>query len=351
MNEEMYEEEDDDLPAQYRRLTAHLQTQNAQFDRRWQAYLVNQVAMRSALGPMGAPQNEEQMNPLLASDSFMNPAMVQAQLAGLRNQGNSPQMFHQSPTNYRSSPYPINNNNQDSRQNSHDRSASISVPQSATEDSKPNFDSSKDGKTEDRRMSMPAQSRPDLKRSAPSGQPSPNQPRKQSSHRFSSENYSNQEMPSPFTYGSPFSQAANSSQTPFSLSLPMESQQILADAPLDMSNPMMAAMMSEQQPSGSSSYNQHIKSENSNSSHPYKGLDQTITPSQLAGNKAHAMDADWNQSFAPQMPNETSFTQNLFGSPKNHNYASQTGTPMDDGSWTAFIDGDMFGSQEQPADA
>ncbi|OQN95103.1 hypothetical protein B0A48_18887, partial [Cryoendolithus antarcticus] len=32
INEEMYEEEDDDLPMQYRRLTAHLQTQNADFD-------------------------------------------------------------------------------------------------------------------------------------------------------------------------------------------------------------------------------------------------------------------------------------------------------------------------------
>ena len=65
MNEEMYEEEDDDLPAQYRRLTAHLQTQNAQFDRRWQAYLINQVAMRTALGQ--SMQNNGQPNPLFGS--------------------------------------------------------------------------------------------------------------------------------------------------------------------------------------------------------------------------------------------------------------------------------------------
>ncbi|KAI9840286.1 MAG: hypothetical protein M1838_004135 [Thelocarpon superellum] len=49
VNEEMYEEEDDDLPVQYRRLTAHLRTDSADFDRRLAAYLTNHVAMRSAL--------------------------------------------------------------------------------------------------------------------------------------------------------------------------------------------------------------------------------------------------------------------------------------------------------------
>ena len=49
INEEMYEEEDDDLPYQYRRLTAHLQTGSADFNRRLAAYLTNHVAMRTAL--------------------------------------------------------------------------------------------------------------------------------------------------------------------------------------------------------------------------------------------------------------------------------------------------------------
>ncbi|KAI9707307.1 MAG: hypothetical protein M1836_000267 [Candelina mexicana] len=49
VNEEMYEEEDDDLPLQYRRLTAHLQTGSTDFNRRLTAYLTNHVAMRSAL--------------------------------------------------------------------------------------------------------------------------------------------------------------------------------------------------------------------------------------------------------------------------------------------------------------
>ncbi|KAH0542360.1 hypothetical protein FGG08_003205 [Glutinoglossum americanum] len=49
INEEMYEEEDDDLPHQYRRLTAGLQTGSSDFNRKLAAYLTNHVAMRSAL--------------------------------------------------------------------------------------------------------------------------------------------------------------------------------------------------------------------------------------------------------------------------------------------------------------
>jgi hypothetical protein len=75
MNEEMYEEEDDDLPMQYRRLTAHLQTQNADFDRRLAAYLTNPVAMRSALGQ--AVSDEWQNNQFNSISQFVNPNMMQ----------------------------------------------------------------------------------------------------------------------------------------------------------------------------------------------------------------------------------------------------------------------------------
>jgi len=49
MDEEMYEEEDDGLPRQYRQLAAHLQTGNPDFNSRLEAYLTANVAMRSAL--------------------------------------------------------------------------------------------------------------------------------------------------------------------------------------------------------------------------------------------------------------------------------------------------------------
>lgn len=48
VNEEMYEEVHD-LPSQYRRLSAHLQTESATFDRRLLAYLSSQIATRQAV--------------------------------------------------------------------------------------------------------------------------------------------------------------------------------------------------------------------------------------------------------------------------------------------------------------
>ncbi|KAL2430423.1 hypothetical protein ABEF95_007087 [Exophiala dermatitidis] len=67
INEEMYEEEDDDLPLQYRRLTAHLQTGSADFNRRLAAYLTNQVAMRSAMEQMMANGYAHYPSPSTAS--------------------------------------------------------------------------------------------------------------------------------------------------------------------------------------------------------------------------------------------------------------------------------------------
>jgi len=83
INDEMYEEEDDDLPKQYRRLTAHLQTGSADLNQRLAAYLTNQVAVQSAVeqiakNPYGQqynnhamPYNQPQQN------MFQSPMMQQ----------------------------------------------------------------------------------------------------------------------------------------------------------------------------------------------------------------------------------------------------------------------------------
>lgn len=47
MKEEMYEEEDDDLPRAYRMLASHLQTSSPELNNRLNAYITNQVAMAS----------------------------------------------------------------------------------------------------------------------------------------------------------------------------------------------------------------------------------------------------------------------------------------------------------------
>lgn len=83
INEEMYEEEDDDLPHHYRRLTAHLQTGSADFNQRLSAYLTNHVAMRSALdqavrdsyATQAAQHAAQSQNPYLNPNGMPNPQM------------------------------------------------------------------------------------------------------------------------------------------------------------------------------------------------------------------------------------------------------------------------------------
>lgn len=98
INEEMYEEEDDDLPLQYRRLTAHLQTGSADFNRRLAAYLTNQVAMRSAMEQMVnnqyPPQYGNPQYPQASQGMFPSPMMPP------QNMTHSPQQ------SYRAAPYP-----------------------------------------------------------------------------------------------------------------------------------------------------------------------------------------------------------------------------------------------------
>ncbi|CAG8954162.1 hypothetical protein HYFRA_00005781 [Hymenoscyphus fraxineus] len=123
LNEEMYEEEDDDMPAHYRRLTAHLQTGSADFNRKLAAYLCTNVAMRSAveqainysytpeaaaLAPVSMGGQPFAPNPMFQTPMPMLPLQHQqqrAQMMMMQQQQQQQQM--QSPTSYRQSPYPL----------------------------------------------------------------------------------------------------------------------------------------------------------------------------------------------------------------------------------------------------
>jgi len=109
----MYEEEDDDLPLQYRRLTAHLNTGSSDFNRRLAAYLTNSVAMRSALdqamsGAYPQPYGQTwQQNPQLMQQ--MQQGMFQQPMnlnMPQQSQMLPPQPMNGSPTSFRQSPYP-----------------------------------------------------------------------------------------------------------------------------------------------------------------------------------------------------------------------------------------------------
>lgn len=109
VNEEMYEEEDDNLPMQYRRLTAHLDTNSADFNRRLAAYLTNHVAMRSALNQAISNSYSGQST---NSQTFPQntQTMQQPQWPQLAPQQSTgmvpPQMLHRPSNAHRHQPYP-----------------------------------------------------------------------------------------------------------------------------------------------------------------------------------------------------------------------------------------------------
>lgn len=138
INEEMYEEEDDDLPLQYRQLTAHLRTGNSDFNNRLAAYLTSNVAMRSALEQSihnsyaqqypNAPQFIPQY-----SSVFPSPMLAHQQ-----QQQSQPQQQMMQPSQnllpYRPVPYPAprpqnQSFSQPDQHIGHVRSASIATPQ------------------------------------------------------------------------------------------------------------------------------------------------------------------------------------------------------------------------------
>ncbi|KAK3615291.1 hypothetical protein LTR22_027493 [Elasticomyces elasticus] len=95
VNEVVYEEEDDDLPMQYQRLTAHLQTQNADFTRRFQDYLVNHVAMRQAVGEAAVDELQMNNQQFHTSPQYFKPGFIQLpqQQPVYRGSMMPPQMF------------------------------------------------------------------------------------------------------------------------------------------------------------------------------------------------------------------------------------------------------------------
>lgn len=200
INEEMYEEEDDDLPLQYRRLTAHLQTGSADFNRRLAAYLTNQVAMRSAMEQMVnnnngfQPQYGNPQYPQATSGMFQSPM-----LPPQHNMTNSPQQT------YRAAPYPSPHHANFRQQ--HSRAYSMNGPISS------------DGTTNSR------QSMADRRMSTPSNV---------NTNGDSAADYVRQTQSATMPY--------SFNMSPFSMSLPPESQQMLGPA-LDPNDPFSAQLM------------------------------------------------------------------------------------------------------------
>ena len=171
----MYEEEDDDLPLQYRRLTANLQTGSLDFNRKLAAYLTHNVAVRSALNQAindsfaqqypGAQQFAPNANSM-----FPSPLHTGNLPSGLTH---SPQVTPTSPHPYRQNPYPMPGTPGFRTQSPHKRANSSALPfENANNNSQgyPTSPLNNGTPSNFRRMSMPAATgvKPEIKAEASS---------------------------------------------------------------------------------------------------------------------------------------------------------------------------------------
>jgi hypothetical protein len=271
INEEMYEEEDDDLPTQYQRLNAHLHTTSVMFNKKLHDYIATQHGVRNMFmsqyqnpsfqqyggqfSPSATtfPQANNWLNPSMMPPQQFNPASPQQ---GVTQQsqpmGNTVGAQQQG---FRASPYQI-----PQRLNSHQRSLSIQLPQSsATFD--PSSQSAPGGITTPqdsfRRMSLPPHAVEKLSQAGSEGQSrattaqSPHQSvsPQTASPRSSSGQVTPQLHQDPDTSvsypfsaaGYPFSSQVLSSN-PLTMSMPPESQQFVGSM-LDPSDPRTALFM------------------------------------------------------------------------------------------------------------
>jgi hypothetical protein len=326
-NEEMYEEEEDDLPSQYRRLTAHLQTNSAAFNQRLSAYLTGQISVRSAVDQYLSKPYAQQ---------FQNPQQFQSsqpmyQYPGMAHQFH-PQIMHQSgsPTSmYRQTPYPMPNLHQ--RQAAmHGRSASIANPQMSSH----KMQSPVLPDDEKRRMSLA--SVPTSKTASPDLTPTPisNSPSTPKPIPATSQTGFSQQQPlQPFQ-----SQYNNSSLNPdlplFTTALPAESQMLLGSA-LDPQDPMTSMFMAGSQYIPNSYYNFDATLPPTLSVQLYPsfdGLNKTLAPSEL----------EMNLGLDFQYAGQTSF----FDAGMRETTASGTGTPGGN-DFNLFIDQDAWGEASQ----
>ncbi|OMP86057.1 hypothetical protein BK809_0002269, partial [Diplodia seriata] len=384
VNEEMYEEEDDDLPAQYRRLTAHLQTNSADFNRKLHAYLATHQAGRQALFDqsfMGGFGHTYPNAPHFAPQMMMHQPPYQQQML-------PPQMIHRSPQSFRQAPYP--SPQQQSKSIPHQRSQSFAAPQDFhyPQSSGPAAPSRADSLTSEqqqqqqqRRMSMPAQPvcDPSLSPTAirPSNSHGSMTPTDGSKEQSGSPpaGYDNTQSPytaastpqsahMPFTFNPSFtfnhldSSAAHMNYSPFSMALPTETQQMLGST-LDPNDPYTSLYMqnSETVPQPFYSYNPNLPAK-ARVQQNSQGMNQTLAPSSgpltdinpqnLSYNTAVSYPTASDGMFNPSFGSDANF-QDFKPSSMSRQTSQQgsSGLITPGAEWSKFIDGTLF--EEMPA--
>ncbi|KAH7095351.1 hypothetical protein FB567DRAFT_27341 [Paraphoma chrysanthemicola] len=350
INEEMYEEEDDDLPTQYQRLNAHLHTTSVMFNKKLHDYIATQHGVRNMfMMQYNNPQMQQfggqfspstaNMQPAMANN-WLNPSMLPPQQfnpsspqQGVTQQS---QPFHSNAApqqqGFRQSPYQIPH-----RTNSHQRSLSIQLPPAAgTFD--PSSQSAPGGITTPqdsfRRMSLPPQAL-EQSQSEMSSQSPPVVSRTSTSQSFQTSIspqaaspstasgtvtphlHNENDTPASYPYsqaGYPFSSQVLSSN-PLTMSLPPESQQLIGSA-LDPNDPRTAMFMAGSenlaQPFAPTyTYNPNYSGKSGRTS----SVDDTLAP----GMNIKAENADVQPST---MPSEGFYNNEAFLTPGNGDYGA-----------------------------
>ncbi|KAH8724680.1 hypothetical protein GQ44DRAFT_800026 [Phaeosphaeriaceae sp. PMI808] len=345
INEEMYEEEDDDLPAQYQRLNAHLHTTSVMFNKKLHDYIATQHGVRNMFMSQYQNPSFQQYNGQLApnpgsfpqANNWLNPSMLPPQQFnssspqhGVTQQvqffgSNVPQL-----QGFRQAPYQIPH-----QRNSHQRSLSIQLPQ-ATANFEPSLQSAPAGITTPqdsfRRMSLPPnafeqphqagsdeKTRPTVSRTATSASPLlVASPLAASSGTCSGQVtplWHNDINAPAFPYNSaglPFSsQVLNSN--PLTMSLPPESQQLIGSS-LDPNDPRTALFMAGSdnlpQPFPTSyTYNPNVS--------PKLGK---IMPGDATSAAGVNIKTESNDTPSSTMPSDGFFTNEAFLTPGNTDY-------------------------------
>lgn len=353
----MYEEEDDDLPMQYRRLTAHLHTSNAEFDRRLAAYLTNHVAMRAALGQAGLqntsypnaaqfansgaspqptsgsfPQSVPNMNPFIGSPSlFTSPPPIATPTATM-----------QSPAHHRSASI-ANVNELESKKGIESKIRRPSLPVTAADSgdqpASKRLKSSHNLKLEN--LPKPMDSNPAFKPEMPTSQ-----------NFYPPMNGMQTLRPSEFPAGfdaSMFNPIGNAmSSMPFSTALPPEAQQLLGGA-FDNTDPMTSMLMGSNLQRGSSDYSYGA---GFSKNQTFNSLDQTLAPGFL-DTSVDKLESGPKQDSAIESESPFTTSAGPYGSGYDdwqkfnpYDLGSGNATPSGDRDWQSFIDGNAWGDEQ-----
>jgi len=354
----MYEEEDDDLPTQYQRLNAHLQTSSWLFNRKLHDYIATQHGVRNMFLHQQFPGMQTYAAPMQPNNQapFMNASMLPPQTFNPATQGfaQSPQPYNaqgyqqqQPQPGYRHAPYNI-----PQRPQPHQRSASVSTPQAVQSSGLPtspaDATATSPGAENARRMSLPphaleqasqksseASTRPSLSRTSNSPASLQRIPTPTSG---SGTPVLKSEHSTPASYQFPTLPFNTNSQVlqmnPLSFSLPPESQQFVGSV-LDPNDPRTASLMagSENLPQpfmGTYTYNPNLSpkaaqnraaGDQSMNAFSASGMTQTLAPEDSMIKMERSADGATSDT-PPSAMMDNNYTPNQMFTPTGFEYSN-----------------------------